>query len=68
VTAIYPDGASVTARALLLGERLDVISRTVTTLVDLLPDRRSLRVEYYIVVLIVIEIVLTVYSMVFGGR
>jgi uncharacterized Rmd1/YagE family protein len=66
--AALEDEYELSERRLALERKLDLISRTVTTLVDLLQDRRSLRVEYYIVALIVIEIVLTVYSMLFGGR
>jgi uncharacterized Rmd1/YagE family protein len=35
---------------------------------DLLQVRRALRVEWYIVALIVIEILLTLYSMFGGGK
>jgi required for meiotic nuclear division protein 1 len=65
--AALEDEFELSERRLALERKLDLISRTVTTLVDLLQDRRSLRVEYYIVALIVIEIVLTVYSMVRGS-
>lgn len=50
-------------RRLALERKLDLIARTVATLVDLLQAKRSLRVEWYIVILIVIEIVLTVYQL-----
>lgn len=46
-----------------LGRKLDLAGRTVRTLVDLLDARHSLRVEWYIVALIVVEIVLTLYEM-----
>jgi len=35
------------------------------TLPALLPDRRTLRVEWYIVILIVVEIALTLYELIF---
>jgi required for meiotic nuclear division protein 1 len=46
-----------------LGRKLDLAGRTVRTLVDLLNARHSLRVEWYIVALIVVEILLTLYEM-----
>jgi uncharacterized Rmd1/YagE family protein len=46
-----------------LERKLALLSRTVETLLDLLQDKRSLRVEWYIVILIVIEILLTLYQL-----
>jgi len=46
-----------------LERKLDVVARTAETLLDLLRNRSSLRVEWYIVVLILLEIFLTVYQM-----
>ena len=46
-----------------LNRKLELISRTVATLLDLIQNQRSLRVEWYIVLLIVVEIVLTLYGM-----
>ena len=58
-----------------LGERrqalqlkLDLIGDTAQTLLDLLQNRRSLRVEWYIVILIVVEIVLTLYELFFHAQ
>ena len=45
-----------------LARKLDLVSRTTGTLLELLQNRRSLRVEWYIVVLIAVEIVLIVYD------
>lgn len=45
-----------------LERKLDLISRTAETLLNLLTNKRSLRVEWYIVILIVIEIVLMLYE------
>jgi uncharacterized Rmd1/YagE family protein len=42
-----------------LTRKLDLLGQTVSACVDLLQARRSLRVEWYIVILIVIEIVLS---------
>jgi uncharacterized Rmd1/YagE family protein len=54
-----------------LNRKLDLIARTVETVLELLQNRRTLRVEWYIVGLIVFEIVLTigqlVYQFVFQG-
>jgi uncharacterized Rmd1/YagE family protein len=46
-----------------LERKLDLISRTVGTVLTLLQNRRSLRVEWYIVILIVVEIVLSLYAL-----
>ncbi|MBV8131519.1 MAG: RMD1 family protein [Alphaproteobacteria bacterium] len=49
-----------------LDRKLDVISRTVETLLGLVQTRSSLRVEWYIVLLIVAEILLTTYPLILG--
>ena len=54
-------------RRLALERKLDLISHTVETLVDLLQNKRALRVEWYIVALIVLEILLTLYQLLFLG-
>jgi hypothetical protein len=46
-----------------LDRKLEVISRTVETLLSLVQTRSSLRVEWYIVLLIVAELVLTTYPL-----
>jgi required for meiotic nuclear division protein 1 len=46
-----------------LDRKLDVISRTVETLLGLVQTRSSLRVEWYIVLLIVVELLLTTYPL-----
>ena len=48
--------------------KLELIGDTAQTLLDLLQNRRSLRVEWYIVILIVVEIVLTLYELFFHAR
>lgn len=50
-------------RDLALSRKLDVISRTAETTLGLLQTRRSLRVEWYIVILILVEIVIILYQM-----
>lgn len=47
---------------LALERKLEVISRTAETVLDLLQARRSLRVEWYIVILIVMELLLSLYQ------
>jgi uncharacterized Rmd1/YagE family protein len=54
-------------RKLALERKLELISRTVETQLDLLQAKRSLRVEWYIVVLIVVEILLTLYELFVRG-
>ncbi len=46
-----------------LERKLDLVSKTAETLLDLLQNKSSHRVEWYITILIVIEIMLTVYEM-----
>jgi uncharacterized Rmd1/YagE family protein len=48
-------------RAAALDRKIDLVARTMRTLVDLLDARHTLRVEWYIVALIVFEILLTLY-------
>lgn len=47
-----------------LDRKLDLVSRTVETLLGLVHHSRNIRLEWYVVLLIVVEIVLTVYPMV----
>ena len=49
-------------RHVALERKLELISRTAETLLDLMQHKRSLRVEWYIVILIIIEILLTLYE------
>jgi uncharacterized Rmd1/YagE family protein len=50
-----------------LDAKLSLIARTAETLLDLLQSKRSLRVEWYIVLLIVVEIGLTTYELFLHG-
>jgi uncharacterized Rmd1/YagE family protein len=50
-------------RATAVERKLDLISRTAQTALDLLEQRSTRRVEWYIVALIVVEILLTIYNM-----
>jgi uncharacterized Rmd1/YagE family protein len=47
-----------------LDRKLELISRIVVTLQSLLQSRSSLRLEWYVVLLIAVEIALSIYSMV----
>ena len=53
------DEYELTERHAAVDRKLALISRTAETLLSILQNQRSLRVEWYIVVLIVIEIVIT---------
>ncbi len=55
----------ISERQIALERKLELISGTAQTLLGLLQDRRTLRVEWYIVILIVVEIVLTLYELFF---
>lgn len=61
------DEFELSERKVAVDRKLDLITRTVETLADLLQNKRALRVEWYIVILIVIEIVLTLYQLFFLG-
>jgi uncharacterized Rmd1/YagE family protein len=57
------DDYELRERHLALERKLDLISHTAETLLDLLHHHRNLRVEWYIVILIVVEVGLTLYEM-----
>jgi uncharacterized Rmd1/YagE family protein len=52
-------------RHLALERKLSLIAQTAETLLDIFRDKRSHRLEWYIVILIVLEILLTLYQMFF---
>lgn len=52
-------------RHLALERKQALISRTAETVLDILQTRRSIRLEWYIVILIVIEIIITLYELFF---
>ncbi|MBD1996566.1 RMD1 family protein [Leptolyngbya sp. FACHB-541] len=52
-------------RHLALERKLELISRTAETVLDLLQHNTGLRVEWYVVVLIVVEILLSLYDLFF---
>lgn len=57
------DNYELRERYLAIERKLELVSRTAETLFGLLQNKRSLRVEWYIVLLIVFEILLTLYEM-----
>ena len=59
------DEYEIKERHLALERKLQLITKATETLLDLLQHKRSLRVEWYIVILIVIEILITVGEKIF---
>ena len=57
------EGYEIREREQALDRKLEVISRTVETLIDLGQQRSSLRLEWYVIVLIIVEIVISIYSL-----
>lgn len=53
------DEYELTERHAALDRKLSLISRTAETVLSILQDKRTLRVEWYITILIVIEIFIT---------
>ncbi len=62
------DEYELSERRLALERKLELISRTVGTLLELQQNQRSLRVEWYIVALIVMELAITLYQLAAGAR
>jgi hypothetical protein len=56
------DEYEISERYAALNQKLELISRTAETVLELLQHRRGMRVEWYIVILIVLEILLTLYQ------
>jgi uncharacterized Rmd1/YagE family protein len=56
---LLEDEFEIRERHAALERKLDLISRTAETLLDLLHNQRSLRVEWYIVILIVVDIIVS---------
>jgi uncharacterized Rmd1/YagE family protein len=57
------DEYEIRERHLVLEQKMALVARTAETVLGLLHARRSLRVEWYIVILIVVEILLTLYEL-----
>ena len=62
--ALLEDEFELRERLAALDRKLELAARTERTLVELISTRHALRVEWYIVALIVLEILLTLYGMV----
>lgn len=60
---LLEDEFEIRERDAALSRKLGLLSRTAQTALELLHNRRSLRVEWYIVILIVAEIVLTLFEL-----
>jgi len=56
------DEFEIRDRNIVLERKLDLIARTTQLLLDLLQNRRTLRLEWYVVLLIVFEILLTIFQ------
>ncbi len=63
LNAVLEDEFEIHERLAALDRKLELIARTERTLVDLISTRHALRVEWYIVGLIVFEIGLTLYEL-----
>jgi uncharacterized Rmd1/YagE family protein len=59
------DEYEIRERHIALERKLDLISRTAETVLDLLQHNTGLRVEWYVVILIVVEILLSLYDIFF---
>jgi uncharacterized Rmd1/YagE family protein len=63
LNALLEDEFEIRERLAALDRKLELVARTERTLVDLMGARHALRVEWYIVALIAVEIALTLYGM-----
>jgi required for meiotic nuclear division protein 1 len=63
IGATLEDEFEIRERHDVLERKLGVISRTAETLVELIQNRHTLRVEWYIVALIVVEVLISVYKL-----
>ena len=61
------DEYELAERGLALERKLALINDTVGAVLDLIQDQRSLRLEWYIIGLIGLELLLSLYGLVFGG-
>lgn len=62
------DEFEIAERHEILERKLQLVARTANTVLELRQSTHMLRVEWYIVILIVLEILLTLYQMFFPGR
>jgi uncharacterized Rmd1/YagE family protein len=63
LNALLEDELEIRERLAALDRKLELVARTERTLVELISTRHALRVEWYIVILIVLEILLTIYDL-----
>jgi uncharacterized Rmd1/YagE family protein len=63
LNALLEDEFEIHERLAALDRKLELVARTERTIVDLISTRHSLRLEWYIVILIVLEILLTIYQL-----
>jgi uncharacterized Rmd1/YagE family protein len=63
LNALLEDEFEIHERLAALDRKLELVARTERTLADLVSTRHALRVEWYIVALIALEIALTVYEL-----
>ena len=63
LNALLEDEFEIHERLAALDRKLELVARTERTLAELISTRHALRVEWYIVALIVLEIALTVYEL-----
>lgn len=57
------DEFEIRERHAALQRKFELVSRTAQTALEVLRNRQNLRVEWYIVILIVVEILLTLYQL-----
>ncbi|MGD9000816.1 MAG: RMD1 family protein [Granulosicoccaceae bacterium] len=57
------DEYELSERHLALEKKMDLVSRTAETLIELARHRSTLRVEWYITILIVVEVIFTIYEL-----
>ncbi len=63
LNAVIEDEFEIRERLAALDRKLELVARTERTLVDLISTKHALRVEWYIVGLIVLEILLSIFAM-----
>ena len=63
LNALLEDEFEIHERLAALDRKLELVARTERTIVELISTRHSLRLEWYIVILIVLEILLTIYQL-----
>jgi uncharacterized Rmd1/YagE family protein len=59
------DEFEIQERQIAVERKLDLLSKTLEMALELIQNQHSLRVEWYIVVLIIIEVILSLYQLFF---